>query len=189
MSDNISVTGNIATEPDYKRTPSGLAITNFRLVTSERRFDRATGAWVDGARNFYSIATFRSLAEHAFTSLKKGDRVVVSGRLRVRDWDAGAKHGTSVEIDADSVGHDLLWGTTTFHKSPRGTGPSLPATAADDQWQAALENAEPVGDHVPDSWNVPGGSASLHDAAATASPGDGDGTPLALTPAADSAPF
>jgi single-strand DNA-binding protein len=36
------------------------------------------------------------------------------GRLRVRDWDNGERAGTSVEIEAETVGHDLLWGSSTF---------------------------------------------------------------------------
>jgi single-strand DNA-binding protein len=42
---------------------------------------------------------------------------VVSGRLKVRDWDNGERSGTSVEIEADSLGHDLVWGTTQFSRT------------------------------------------------------------------------
>ena len=36
------------------------------------------------------------------------------GRLRVRDWDNGERAGTSVEIEAENIGHDLVWGSSTF---------------------------------------------------------------------------
>ena len=49
-------------------------------------------------------------------SLHKGDRVILTGRLRLREWDTGAKKGIAVEIDADSIGHDLLFGTSRFEK-------------------------------------------------------------------------
>ena len=39
------------------------------------------------------------------------------GRLRVRDWDNGERAGTSVEIEAESIGHDLVWGSTTYTRT------------------------------------------------------------------------
>ena len=39
---------------------------------------------------------------------------MVMGRLRVRDWDNGERAGTSVEIEAETLGHDLVWGSSTF---------------------------------------------------------------------------
>lgn len=67
--------------------------------------------------NWYTITSFRQLALNASTSIEKGQRVVVAGRLRIREWDNGERVGTTVEIEADSIGHDLLWGTSTFTRS------------------------------------------------------------------------
>jgi single-strand DNA-binding protein len=140
MSNTITITGNVATEPEHKRTSAGVAITTFRVASGLRRFDRASGAWVDAGRNFYTVSAFRSLADHAFQSLRKGDRVLLTGRLRIREWESGDRRGTAVEIDADAIGHDLLWGTTTFVKdSPAGGERSGAATGADadaDAWAA-----------------------------------------------------
>ena len=47
----------------------------------------------------------------------KGDRIIVTGKLRVRDWDNGERTGTSVEIEADSIGHDLSWGSAKFTRT------------------------------------------------------------------------
>jgi len=117
MSDVITVTGNIATEPEQKQTPAGLPITSFRLASTQRRFDRSTGAWVDGPTNWYTVSMFRGLADHAFRSLQKGHRVVLTGRLRLREWDNGTKKGLAAEIEADAIGHDLRWGTTQYEKA------------------------------------------------------------------------
>jgi len=127
MSDTITVTGNVATEPELKRTPSGVAITSFRMASSQRRYDKATDTWVDGATNWYTVSVFRALAEHAYESFRKGHRVILSGRLRLREWETPTKKGLSAEIDADSIGHDLLWGTTTFRRDER-SGPQASAT-------------------------------------------------------------
>mgnify|MGYP001330024972 CR=1 FL=1 len=51
MSDHITVTGLIATAPRHIVTSEGLAITSFRLASSQRRFDRGRSEWVDGETN------------------------------------------------------------------------------------------------------------------------------------------
>jgi single-strand DNA-binding protein len=145
MTDSITVTGNIATEPEHKRTPAGVAITTFRVASGQRRYDRATSAWVDSGTNWYTVSTYRALAEHSFHSLRKGDRVILTGRLRLREWDTGAKKGVSIEIDADSIGHDLLFGTTRFEKDA-ASSPAPRSGAGDTEWSTA-----PI-----DQWVVPG---------------------------------
>ncbi|WP_082561527.1 single-stranded DNA-binding protein [Microbacterium sp. Root61] len=145
MSDTITVTGNIATEPELKRTPSGVPITSFRIASSQRRYDKATDTWVDGATNWYTVSTFRGLAEHAYESLRKGHRVILTGRLKLREWETPVKKGISAEIDADAIGHDLLWGTTSFRRDERmvRSQPALPGSAPDgtgsgDEWAVAV---------------------------------------------------
>lgn len=117
MTDTITLTGLVATVPNHLVTGEGLPITSFRLASAQRRFDRSRSAWVDNGTNWYTVTAFRQLAMNANSSIKKGDRVVVTGRLRIRDWTAGEKAGTTIEIDADSIGHDLSWGTASFTRS------------------------------------------------------------------------
>ena len=114
MSDTITITGLIATTPRHVVTSEGLPITSFRLASSQRRFDKATSTWVDASTNWYTVTAFRQLAINAVPSLSKGDRIVVSGRLRVRDWQTDDRTGTNVEIEAETLGHDLFWGTAVF---------------------------------------------------------------------------
>lgn len=116
MSDNITLTGIVASEPRSVTTAEGLAITSFRLASNQRRFDKAQDKWVEGDTNWYTVSTFRQLAANAAVSVTKGQRVVVSGRLKVRDWQAGDKKGISVEVEADALGHDLNWGTAAFSR-------------------------------------------------------------------------
>ena len=117
MSDTITITGLIATTPRHVVTSEGLPITSFRLASSQRRFDKATDKWVDASTNWYTITAFRQLAINTVPSLSKGDRIVVTGRLRVRDWQNDDRTGTSVEVEAESIGHDLFWGTATFTRT------------------------------------------------------------------------
>ncbi len=114
MSDTITLTGLVATTPRHIVTSEGLTITSFRLASNQRRFDRGQNAWVDGDTNWYTVTAFRQLGTHVATSIEKGQRVIVLGRVRIRDWESGEKSGTTVEIDAEAVGHDLTWGRASF---------------------------------------------------------------------------
>lgn len=171
MSTPISVVGTIATVPKLIRTGAGVPLCSFRLASSERRYDRERGDWVEGATNWYSITAFRSLAEHSHYSFQKGDRVFVSGRLRVRNWENKERSGTSVEIEADALGHELRWGTSRFARQTSGqrdgatvtSFPSpapgsaesagSPASDSDGRDRAETDRADPAGRS-----DAPGGS-------------------------------
>jgi single-strand DNA-binding protein len=114
MSDQYSVTGLVATTPRHLVTQDGLPITSFRLAASLRKFDKQLNRWVEAETNWFTITSFRQLAVNSAVSISKGDRILVMGRLRVRDWDNGERAGTSVEIEAESIGHDLVWGSSSF---------------------------------------------------------------------------
>jgi len=121
MYDTVTIVGNVATDPTQGRTTSGIPVTNFRLASTHRRFDDVTQTWVDVATNWYSVAAFRQLGEHAKASLRSGDSVIVTGRMKIRAWENNGKQGTSVDIDAEAIGHDLRWGTTAYRRSTRQT--------------------------------------------------------------------
>jgi single-strand DNA-binding protein len=190
MSDTITIIGNIAADPDHKRTSNGVPIANFRVASAQRRFDRATGTWIDNGTNWYAVAAFRGLAEHAYQSLHKGDRVIVTGRLRVRDWETDTRRGTAVEIDAEAIGHDLLWGTTTFHKDSVA---SSTHQAARDDWTVGETDGRPWESTGADPAGVPGADAAAgveREAAQTARDSlDPSEQPRPLVAAGADAPF
>ena len=119
MSDTVAVRGFVATEPRHLVTEGGLPITSFRLVTTRRRYNRQASAWEDGGNNWYTVSAFRRLALSAADCITKGDPVLVAGRLCLREW-AGEKQGVTVEIEAESIGHDLSWGRSQFTKAVAG---------------------------------------------------------------------
>lgn len=135
MSNYVTVRGFVGTEIKCSVASSGLPITKFRLGSSDRYFDKKTNTWTDGDTNWYSVSMFRQLATNGGVSLQKGDRVIVTGKLRVRTWvnDEG-KSGTTVEIDADSAGHDLVFGTASFRRSSADRSESAPQPGADDDF-------------------------------------------------------
>jgi single-strand DNA-binding protein len=118
---NIVVTGLVATTPRHLVTADGLPITSFRLASGVSRWDNTKGEWTTAETNWFTITSFKTIAVNTAVSISKGDRVFVSGVLRVRDWDNGERAGTSVEIEADTLGPDLTWGqcnfTRTVHKA------------------------------------------------------------------------
>ena len=114
MSDNITVRGFVATEIKSSTTPGGVATASFRLGSTDRRYDRATGAWIDGNTNWFTVQGYRQLAGNIGCSIKKGQRVIVMGRLKMRSWENDGRIYHVAEIDAESVGHDLMWGSANF---------------------------------------------------------------------------
>ena len=120
MQQEVTLTGLVATTPRHLVTQAGMPITSFRLAATSRRFDAAELRWIDGETNWFTVTCFRALAINAATSISKGHRVIVSGSLRVRDWDNGERAGTSVEIEAETIGHDLAFGTSTFDRTTWG---------------------------------------------------------------------
>lgn len=118
MTDTIMVRGLVATTPRYITTSEGLHIASFRLASSQRRYDSYHQRWVDTDTNWYTISCKHGLAQNAAESIKKGDRVIVSGRLRIRDWENTDRSGTTVEVEAETIGHDMFWGTSTYTRTP-----------------------------------------------------------------------
>ena len=114
MSDHITITGTIATDLRHIVTTEGMAITSFRFASPNRVYDRKAGKWVDQSTNWFTVTAFRALAINTVASIRKGDHLIVSGRLRLRDWASGERAGTTVEIEAEAIGHDLAWGTSQF---------------------------------------------------------------------------
>ena len=116
---DVTVVGNVISDVRHLVTPSGVPVASFRVASTSRRFDRDRGRWVDGDVTFFTVNCWRGLANNVAVSVSKGDPVMVIGRLRTRDWERGERRGTSVEIEAASVGHDLGRGVSTFDRARR----------------------------------------------------------------------
>src|SRR6266540_551228 len=80
----ITVIGNLTDDPELRFTPSGAAVAKFRVASTPRTLDRATGEWKDGEPLFLACSVWRQAAENVAESLQRGSRVIVSGRLRQR---------------------------------------------------------------------------------------------------------
>ncbi|WP_414121265.1 single-stranded DNA-binding protein [Corynebacterium nuruki] len=119
----ITVVGNLVADPELRYTPSGAAVANFRVASTPRRFDSQSNQWVDGEALFLTCNVWRQAAENVANSLNKGDRVIVSGRLRQRSYETreGEKR-TVFEVEVDEVGPSLRYATAQVAKTPRQGG-------------------------------------------------------------------
>jgi len=119
----ITVVGNLVDHPELRFTPSGAAVANFRLASTPRQFDRQTGEWKDGDTLFLSCAVWRQAAENVAESLEKGMRVIVQGRLKIRQFERqDGSRGQSTEIDVDEVGPSLRSATAKVTRASRSGG-------------------------------------------------------------------
>ncbi len=116
---NVSLNGNVVSEPVMVPTKSGVSMCSVRVAVNSRRFDKAAQIWLDGDTTYFNVTAWRGLAENVGSSVKKGDPVVVVGKLRVREWNKEEKSGTSVEVEASSIGHDLSRGSSQFTRGSR----------------------------------------------------------------------
>lgn len=162
MNEHITVVGTIATIPERRETATGLPIAGFRVACNRTRLDRASGTWVDDGTSWYDVSAYRGLAENALASLHKGERVIVSGRLKLREWEANGKRGVAAQLDADAMGHDLLWGTSAYRKTagaaPVSAGAATVPAGAPSAGVDANGWAQPGGDTQTTQWStaVPG---------------------------------
>ncbi|WP_063770055.1 single-stranded DNA-binding protein [Streptacidiphilus melanogenes] len=128
----VTLVGVAVSQVRYATTVGGVPVAHFRLAATERRFDRPRQVWVEGDTSYFTVWAWRSLAENALTSIGCGDPLLVTGRMRIREWERpdGQPKGVSAEIEATALGHDLARGTTVFRRTLRGR-PELVASASE----------------------------------------------------------
>lgn len=119
----ITVIGNLTDDPELRFTPSGAAVAKFRLASTPRTLDRASGEWKDGEPLFLACSVWRQVAENVAESLQRGSRVIVSGRLRQRSYETkeGEKR-TVYELEVDEIGPSLRYATAKVQKMSRSGG-------------------------------------------------------------------
>ena len=156
----VTMVGYVASTPSLVVTKAGRFVANMRVGVTPRRQDRDTGQWSDGDTSYVTVTCWRSLATNVAACLRKGDPVVVKGRMRVRQYDdKDGNQRVAVEVDASTLGHDLTRGVAHFLRTKRSPGdaPALqlvqrpggggPSAVGDDDF-------EPGGDSA-DSWEEP----------------------------------
>lgn len=123
----VTVAGNLVTDVDVRRTAKGDALARFRLASTVKRYDRASGTWADGDTAYWNVTAWRRAAQNAAESLAKGHPVVVHGRVRQRTVDRAVAQAPGVtvpvtytDLDAVSFGLDLSRCRSQYQRAPIG---------------------------------------------------------------------
>lgn len=128
----FSVAGFVATEPEYKLVGAGIPALKMRVCWTTRRKDGASDEWVDVNTSFVNVTCWRKLAMNLRTCLRKGDPVLLRGRLDVRQYTDKEGHPRqSVDVDASLLGHDLSRGTADFRRIMESAGKTAEEAAAE----------------------------------------------------------
>src|ERR1700759_66724 len=119
----ITVVGNLTGDPELRFTPSGAAVANFTVASTPRAFDRQTNEWKDQETLFMRCSVWREAAENIAESLVRGNRVLVTGRLKSRSYETkeGEKR-TVMELEVDEVGPSLRYATAKVNRTQRSGG-------------------------------------------------------------------
>ncbi|MGH9305221.1 MAG: single-stranded DNA-binding protein [Acidimicrobiales bacterium] len=119
----ITVVGNLVADPELRFTSTGQPVASFRIASTPRWRDQQSGEWKDGDSLFLSCNVWRQAAENVAESLQRGMRVIVTGRLKQRNYETreGEKR-TVYEVEADDVGPSLRNASAKVNRASRGGG-------------------------------------------------------------------
>jgi single-strand DNA-binding protein len=155
----ITVTGNLTSDPELRFTPSGAAVANFTIASTPRAFDRQSNEWKDGETTFMRCAVWREAAENVAESLLRGMRVIVQGKLKSRSYETkeGEKR-TVIELDVEDIGGSLQYMSAKYTKVQRaaaagggGGAQRAQSSGGNGNWGGGAKTA--VAD---DPWATPG---------------------------------
>ncbi len=148
----VSVEGRVVADPELRFAPTGTAVGSLRVVASNRK--QVDGEWVDDKTLWLQVTCFKQLAENVADSLRRGDLVVVTGRLQTEEWEnqEGQKRSRDVLI-ADDIGISLKFRSVP-HSSGRAERSSTTSSSApaEDPWSTAPASgasSEPVSEEPP----------------------------------------
>ena len=131
---SIQITGGVCSEVELRFTPSGKAVANFRVAANDRK-KTENGGWVDGDSCYLTVNVWEQKAEACAEQLQVGSQVVVTGKLRQRDWedkDGNKRH--SYEVQAYDV---------ALVVRPPKAEREKPNSPANDPWSAPADGAPP----------------------------------------------
>jgi single-strand DNA-binding protein len=141
----ISLGGHLGGDPELRYTPNGVAVCDLRVATTPRR--PVGDAWEDKETLWFKVSCWKQLAENVAESFKKGDRVVISGRLLQQSYTRNdGTAGTSLVVEATGVGADVSRFPVEIKRAVR---PGSSAELLPDKWVDRATGeivSAPVGD-------------------------------------------
>jgi single-strand DNA-binding protein len=124
----VIIVGNLGADPETRYLPSGEAVTNIRVATTDKWKDKQSGETKE-ATEWHRISLFGRQAEVAGEYLKKGSQVYIEGSIRTRKWqDKEGQDRYSTEIRADRM---QLLGSRSGSGEPRGEPPPMESRSSE----------------------------------------------------------
>lgn len=134
----ITFAGWVGGDVELTHTPGGAAVASLRVGSTPRRF--RDGTWQDQETIWYSVKAWRHLAENLAASVRRGQPVLVAGRLVAETWQRpDGTTATRHVVVASSVGHDLARGRAVFSRPPKEEAAPAAEPAATAAPDAATE--------------------------------------------------
>ncbi|MCL3860349.1 single-stranded DNA-binding protein [Actinotalea sp. K2] len=155
----VTVVGWAASTP-REVVGDGVPYTSFRVATTPRYFDSRQGVWADGRTEWFTAKAFRDVAFNVAASIRKGDPVLVHGRMRTEEWVGENGPRSGLVLDVTAVGHDLTRGRSSFARRTHVSG-------GQGDEQAGATAHEPGPDQVVEGSAQTPVDASAHDPWAT----------------------
>ncbi|PJM78961.1 single-stranded DNA-binding protein [Bifidobacterium scaligerum] len=119
----ITIVGNLTADPELRTIGSGATVASFTIASTPRNWNRQTNQFEDGQALFMRCSAWRDLADHCAQSLKKGMRVIATGRLQQRSYQAqDGSQRTVVELQLDEIGPSLRYATAQVSRTSSGQG-------------------------------------------------------------------
>jgi single-strand DNA-binding protein len=137
----IEFAGTLGDDPEMRFTAGGMAVANLSVAVSERKLNNAENKWEDAGTTWFRVTAWNKLAENAAESLRKGDRVTVTGTIRTNEYEnrEGEKRLSWV-VTADDIGVSLKFNPAAPKRAER----ARPEPAGHDDPWAAPEEAAPA---------------------------------------------
>ena len=122
IENTITVIGNLTKDPDLRYTQSGVPVASASVAVNRRMRNKDTNEWEDRLDGYFDINIWREHAENVAESLKKGDRVLVMGRLIKRSYtDRDGQERWVTEIEADEICPSLRWARAQVSRVSRSS--------------------------------------------------------------------
>ena len=120
----VTIKGNLTADPEHGTSDDGTEYARFSVAVNDRRLNEQTGQWEDGDTVFHRVVAFNEQSRHVVDSIHKGDRVVVDGDLRFRNYtDKDGNNREGRDIIADEVSASLKFATVSIDRAPKASGP------------------------------------------------------------------
>jgi single-strand DNA-binding protein len=119
----ITSTGFAVSDPvffDEDKGNNKKAFASIRFASTPRVYSTQTKEYTDGSTSWFDVKTYGNMAKNVANTIKKGDPILVNGTLHTVYWeDKDGNEMSSIAINAEAIGHNLFFGTSSFTKASK----------------------------------------------------------------------